>query len=364
MPLEQQGKELEEKFSTIGPCYVKTNVDRKKELPSAFVQFEKIEHAETALTWHNTMQLHDRLLRVEVSKAIRAGIMGHRNGEPITLDTVEKVLRGRGALDYCILERTTSGAVVSKVVFSFVGDYQDAIRHFQNDHFIYLKPDHGIRPISSSPPPPLPRYSQPQSSYYPPASAPFSQTSYPQGSGAYYQGSYAQAPPPPFPSFPNYNNWTYPQESYHPQSYAQWSYGQGIYPPYAQGTWYPPQHWSEPDYHAVKAPQTNRHVQALNPGMFFPPEPWSAAHYTASAPPASGSQSVKAQPAASQSTGNANGNEITPPSSPGNEEERTEEQAEEKTGEKEENKEKEAGNEKKDEKNWPLIVGETSRLTS
>jgi len=54
--------------------------------------------------------------------------MGHRNGEPITLDLVEKVLRGRGALDYCILERTTSGAVVSKVVFSFVGDYQDAIR--------------------------------------------------------------------------------------------------------------------------------------------------------------------------------------------------------------------------------------------
>lgn len=294
--------------------------------------------------------------------------MGHRNGDPITLDNVKNALRGRGTLDYCTLERTMSGNVVSKVVFSFVGDYQDAIRvsdlaiyhnntntflqHFQNDRVIYLKPDYGVRPISSSPPP-LPRYSQPQHPFYPPAPATFPQTCYPQRSGAYRQGSYAQAPRPPLPSFfpfLNCPNLTYPQEHYHPQSYAKWPYRQRTYSPYAQGTWYPPQYWSEPpyqpepDYHAVEEPQINTHIQVLNPGIFFPPEPWSEAHYAASAPPAPGSQSVQTQTATSQSTGNANGNEMTPPSSPGNKERKTEEQAgdeiaAEETTKKEENKE-------------------------
>lgn len=56
------------------------------------------------------------------------GIMGYRNGNSITLDAVREALLGRGALDYCTAECTTSGITVSKVVFSFVGDYQDAMR--------------------------------------------------------------------------------------------------------------------------------------------------------------------------------------------------------------------------------------------
>lgn len=255
------------------------------------------------------------------------------------------------------------------------------LQHFQNNPDIYLKADHGIRPIYP-PSPLLPQYSQSQPSYYPPAPAPppYTQVPYTQGSGAYPTGPYAQVPPlsPPFltfPPFPNYTNWTYPQEQL-PQHY-QWSYGQGTYPPYAQGSWYPP-HWSEPPcypeppHHITEAPNLNTHTQTLHPEMFFPPAPWSEEHYAATASQDLGSQSAQAQPTVSQYTQPASGNELTPPSSPEKEEKKMEaEQADKKTAideetvpeesteEKEkEKKEKEAGNEKKDENNWPLVVGQ------
>lgn len=97
--------------------------------------------------------------------------------------------------------------------------------------------------------------------------------------------------------------------------------------------------------------------------MFFPPEPWSEEHYAATASQDPGSQSAQAQLTVSQSTQPANGNELTPPSSPEMEEKTTEEQAgektvtEESTEEKEEEKKEEEAENEKDEKKWPLVVG-------
>lgn len=98
--------------------------------------------------------------------------------------------------------------------------------------------------------------------------------------------------------------------------------------------------------------------------MFFPPEPWSEEHYAATASQDPGSQSAQAQLTVSQSTQPANGNELTPPSSPEMEEKTTEEEqagektvTEESTEEKEEEKKKKEAENEKDEKKWPLVVG-------
>lgn len=40
IPSERLVKELKDLFHPIGECYVKTNRDRVRDLPAAFVQFE------------------------------------------------------------------------------------------------------------------------------------------------------------------------------------------------------------------------------------------------------------------------------------------------------------------------------------
>ncbi|KAJ6032297.1 hypothetical protein N7540_003029 [Penicillium herquei] len=61
-------EDLKKVFTEFGPCHVKIKQDKKKGLPGAFVQFEKVEDASAALVNTDRVMLHDRWLRIERAK--------------------------------------------------------------------------------------------------------------------------------------------------------------------------------------------------------------------------------------------------------------------------------------------------------
>ncbi|KAJ5639771.1 uncharacterized protein N7484_007633 [Penicillium longicatenatum] len=141
---EEMTEDLKTAFAVYGPCHVKIKQDKKKGLPGAFVQFEKVEHANAALDPNERIALHDRWLRIERAKGRREGTacLGLRSGAPITTEDVSSALADRGHLEvYCIESYPTgpqTWTFICKVTFAYVDDCRDAIKYFQKDPKYYL----------------------------------------------------------------------------------------------------------------------------------------------------------------------------------------------------------------------------------
>ncbi|OJJ43412.1 hypothetical protein ASPZODRAFT_146128 [Penicilliopsis zonata CBS 506.65] len=145
VPPDKLVRDLEKKFSVIGPCHVKVKQDKKQGLPGAFVQFEHIEDAKTALAWTECLLLHKRFLRIEKAKGKRTARFGFRTGAPITDFDVTDVLARWGPIEAFRIESVPFGyspwsyfSTVSTVTFAYVDDCTDAIRFFANDQIFYL----------------------------------------------------------------------------------------------------------------------------------------------------------------------------------------------------------------------------------
>ncbi|KAJ5772139.1 hypothetical protein N7520_002668 [Penicillium odoratum] len=125
---EEMTESLKKAFTVYGPCHVKIKQDKKKGLPGAFVQFEKVEHANAALGPNARITLHDRWLRIERAK-----------GRP---QDVSSALRDRGPLEVYSIESYSTGpqtwTFICKVTFAYVDDCRDAIKLFQKDPNYFL----------------------------------------------------------------------------------------------------------------------------------------------------------------------------------------------------------------------------------
>ncbi|KAJ5613562.1 hypothetical protein N7528_007216 [Penicillium herquei] len=139
---DELAADLKKLFTDFGPCHVKIKQDKKKGLPGAFVQFEKVEDASAALVNTDRAMLHDRWLRIERAKGRRTAGLGLRSGAPITPEDLSFALEGRGPVEAYWFEHYPVGpqiwALICKVTFAYVDDCRDAIKHFQKDDKYYL----------------------------------------------------------------------------------------------------------------------------------------------------------------------------------------------------------------------------------
>ncbi|GIJ87260.1 hypothetical protein Asppvi_006166 [Aspergillus pseudoviridinutans] len=137
-------RDIQQRFSTFGPCHVKVKRDKRK-IPTAFVQFEKVEHAVAALAENDLIKLHDRWLRIEKIKGKRTARLGHRSGHPVSPHDFETALTGRGHFESCFLEEVIFLdlgflTTVFTVTFAYIDDFRDAIKAFERHPMYYLQP--------------------------------------------------------------------------------------------------------------------------------------------------------------------------------------------------------------------------------
>ncbi|PKX91640.1 uncharacterized protein P174DRAFT_433081 [Aspergillus novofumigatus IBT 16806] len=137
-------RDIQQTFSMFGPCHVKVKRDKRK-IPTAFVQFEKVEHAVAALAENDLIKLHDRWLRIEKIKGRRTARLGHRSGLPVSPHDFETALTGRGHFESYFLEEVfflDLGLLttVFTVTFAYIDDYRDAIKAFERHPMYYLQP--------------------------------------------------------------------------------------------------------------------------------------------------------------------------------------------------------------------------------
>ncbi|KAJ5460153.1 uncharacterized protein N7458_001705 [Penicillium daleae] len=142
VPTETLTEDLKSVFTSFGACHVKIKQDKKKGLPGAFVQFERVEDANAALSSDESTILHGRMLRIERAKGRRTACLGLRSLQPVTAQDVQTALEGRGSLEVYSIESQQTGyqtwTDVAKVTFAFVDDCRDAIKYFQKDDKYYL----------------------------------------------------------------------------------------------------------------------------------------------------------------------------------------------------------------------------------
>ncbi|EAW09215.1 uncharacterized protein ACLA_034180 [Aspergillus clavatus NRRL 1] len=140
---ETLARDVQEKFSSIGRCHVKIKLD-KRNLPGAFVQFEKVEDADTALAWGENIKLHNRWLRIERARGKRTACFGSRDGAPVTQDHVSMALGWQGPIEACGFEHALNQfgmwTIICKVTFAFVDDFKDAVKAFKKNPVYYLIP--------------------------------------------------------------------------------------------------------------------------------------------------------------------------------------------------------------------------------
>ncbi|KAJ5816786.1 Nucleotide-binding alpha-beta plait [Penicillium robsamsonii] len=141
--LEKLEEDLTDMISTFGRCHVKIKLSQGlKKLPVAFVQFEDIKAANSALKQNGNLMLHNRMLRLESSRARRTAHFGYLTDEPIDKSIIVDALTGLGSLEGIIIENyvnpqgedTTFGVVT----FAYPDDYADALQHFQNHPEYYM----------------------------------------------------------------------------------------------------------------------------------------------------------------------------------------------------------------------------------
>ncbi|KAJ5296650.1 uncharacterized protein N7443_007543 [Penicillium atrosanguineum] len=219
VPAEQLAEDLKRVFLQFGPCHVKIKQDKKRNLPGAFVQFERVEDANAALECDQSTELHGRYLRVEKAKGRRTALLGFRSGAPISEQEVLSVLGGRGVLEAWTTESHQSGnwfSNVGKVTFAYVDDCKDAIRHFSKDHTYYLS----LLDMDGSP---LKPGSGPTSE--PPQTKPYNlhqsfRGNHPQR-GFNGRGGHRNGPPRGgYRGYSRYRNSQYHQENMHPRAWS------------------------------------------------------------------------------------------------------------------------------------------------
>ncbi|KAJ5210403.1 Nucleotide-binding alpha-beta plait [Penicillium cf. griseofulvum] len=141
--LEKLEEDLTDMISTFGRCHVKIKLSQGlKKLPVAFVQFEDIVAANSALKQNGNLMLHNRVLRLESSRARRTAHFGYLTDKPIDKSVIIDALKGVGSLEGITIESFVNPEGVDStfgvVTFAYPDDYADALQHFQNHPEYYM----------------------------------------------------------------------------------------------------------------------------------------------------------------------------------------------------------------------------------
>ncbi|KAJ5971018.1 Nucleotide-binding alpha-beta plait [Penicillium vulpinum] len=141
--LEKLEEDLTEMISTFGRCHVKIKLSQGlKKLPVAFVQFEDTTAANSALKQNGNLMLHNRVLRLESSRARRTAHFGNITDAPIDKAEIAAALKGRGSLEGITIEPFVNSEGVEStfgvVTFAYPDDYADALQYFQNNPDYYM----------------------------------------------------------------------------------------------------------------------------------------------------------------------------------------------------------------------------------
>ncbi|KAJ5154200.1 Nucleotide-binding alpha-beta plait [Penicillium coprophilum] len=141
--LEKLEEDLTDMISTFGRCHVKIKLSQGlKKLPVAFVQFEDIKAANSALKQNGNLMLHNRVLRLESSRARRTAHFGYLTDEPIEKSVIVDALKGLGSLEGIAVENYVNpqgeDSTFGVVTFAYPDDYADALQHFQNHPDYYM----------------------------------------------------------------------------------------------------------------------------------------------------------------------------------------------------------------------------------
>ncbi|KAJ9490135.1 hypothetical protein VN97_g3126 [Penicillium thymicola] len=140
---EKLEEDLTDMISAFGRCHVKIKLSQGlKKLPVGFVQFEDTKAANAALKQNGNLMLHNRVLRLESSKARRTANFGYLSDAPIEKSEVLAALKGRGSLEGVSIEHFVNQDGVKStfgvVTFAYPDDYADALQHFQNNPDYYM----------------------------------------------------------------------------------------------------------------------------------------------------------------------------------------------------------------------------------
>ncbi|CAG8208305.1 unnamed protein product [Penicillium nalgiovense] len=140
---EKLEEDLTGMISAFGRCHVKIKLSQGlKKLPVGFVQFEDTKAANSALKQNGNLMLHNRVLRLESSKARRTANFGYLSDAPIEQQEVIDALKGRGSLESISIEHFVTPEGVNStfglVTFAYPDDYADALQHFQNNSEYYM----------------------------------------------------------------------------------------------------------------------------------------------------------------------------------------------------------------------------------
>ncbi|KAJ5857523.1 hypothetical protein N7455_008417 [Penicillium solitum] len=140
---EKLEEDLTDMISTFGRCHVKIKLSQGlKKLPVGFVQFEDTKAANAALKQNGNLMLHNRVLRLESSKARRTANFGYLSDAPIEKSEVLAALKGRGSLEGISIEHFVNQDGVKStfgvVTFAYPDDYADALQHFHNNPDYYM----------------------------------------------------------------------------------------------------------------------------------------------------------------------------------------------------------------------------------
>ncbi|KAJ5520516.1 Nucleotide-binding alpha-beta plait [Penicillium fimorum] len=141
--LEKLEEDLTDMISTFGRCHVKIKLSQGlKKLPVAFVQFEDIKAANSALKQNGNLMLHNRVLRLESSRARRTAHFGYLTDEPIGKSVIVDALTGLGSLEGITIEKYVNpqgeDSTFGVVTFAYPDDYADALQHFQTHPEYYM----------------------------------------------------------------------------------------------------------------------------------------------------------------------------------------------------------------------------------
>ncbi|KGO71241.1 Nucleotide-binding, alpha-beta plait [Penicillium italicum] len=141
--LEKLEEDLTDMISAFGRCHVKVKLSQGlKKLPIGFVQFENTKASKAALKQNGNLMLHNRVLRLESSKAKRSANFGYLSDAPIGKTEVADALKGCGSLEVISIEHFVTAEGVEStfgvVTFAYPDDYADALQYFQNHPEYYM----------------------------------------------------------------------------------------------------------------------------------------------------------------------------------------------------------------------------------
>ncbi|KAL2446497.1 hypothetical protein ABEF95_013056 [Exophiala dermatitidis] len=123
-------------FDRFGACHIKVRQDKNHQ-PFAFVQFENVDSANTAVRASSDMLIDGRKIRVERAKAERAVILSKNDGRPISESEARQLLSKFGPIELCAPTNTMDSVRYNMasgiyLKFAYYLDCRDALRNFKN----------------------------------------------------------------------------------------------------------------------------------------------------------------------------------------------------------------------------------------